>query len=439
MQLDIDASKLRSITVPDTGNKPPLKIRRTNAMRGAVKNALRKIKFLSRSARIFMFELTLIEGIEKHSGQPVKTLYLGEIWPSGFTPGKLYLKDESLERYANFKFIVDSVYSDYRIITNVKNVFGLHINRELNKYMGRTDLIFIDTEILFAHGLDKSQCLVIPPWVLLRLNLSDKWEDIFSAFSRNLRKRIRRVLSQGYQYITTHNQNHINYFYHEMYVPYTKARFGDAAFVYPEEIYRKIIEQGEILFLFRDGRLLLGSLNKFEEDRLLLICAAAASDFPTAKFKGASDAMDYFCFLSAYEKGYRVVDFLGSRPLLEDGAFRYKQKWGTHIDKFHRPLNDLYCKVLNLNNGVKAFLTNNPFIIKTQNSYRGRILIDTLVNIEEIQNCIKRYQTPGLEGIDIFCTAGIQEGIDETLNHSSEIKIYDISDSKHPEKDFCSL
>jgi len=438
--MDIDASNLRAATSPYNDHKPCNQTTWVETIRNFVKSTWSNIICLSRSARIFLFNVALIEGTEKHSGQPVKTLYVGETKLPAFRLGKCYSKSEAVEKYANFQFVMDSIYSDYTIIAQEKNVNGLNINRVLSRYEGQADMIFINAELLFTQRLDRSQYLAIPPWVPQKLILADQWEDVIKSFPKNTRKKLRRILKNEYQFYTAHTDNQFNYFYHAMYVPYTQTRFGNAAVIYPQDHIKQILRQGEILFLFRNDRVLLGSLIKYEHDRLLSICVAAADDLQPAMFKGAMEAMYYFCILSAFEKGCRVVDFLGSRPLLDHGAFRYKRKWGTYIDKFYRPVADIYFKTLHLNTGVKSFLAYNPFIMKTSKGFRGRILLNAPVSNRDIKSCAKRYQTKGLNGIDIFCTSGIQNGADKYLDaNAPEINVYDISNSPHPEHDFCKL
>ena len=186
---------------------------------------------------------------------------------------------------------------------------------------------------------------MLSQWVPLKLNIPDSWEDVIKSFPKNLQKKLNRILKQGYQYYIANTDNIFQYFYYAMYVPYTQARFGDAAILYSPGKFKKILQQGEILLLFRDNRVVLGTLNKYENERLLSICAASADNIQPEMFKGAAEAMDFFSILSAFEKGCNIVDFLGSRPLLDNGAFRYKRKWGAHLDKLYGPVR---CSFLNL-------------------------------------------------------------------------------------------
>ena len=437
MNIKIDANHLRTAISPYTHRKPDNQKARVKDIRHSFRSTWSNIKCLSRSVRIFLFDMVLVEGKEKHSGRPVKTLFVGETKKPAFGPGKFYLKSEAAEKYANFQFIINNIYSDYSIIAQ-KNVNGLSINRWLRKHETQADMVFIDAELFFARRLDRFQYLAIPQWVPLKLILADQWEDVIKSFRKNLRKKLKNVLKQGYQFCVAHTDNHFNYFYHAMYVPYTQTRFGKAAVIYPQDYLKKILKQGELLFLIQNDRILLGSLNKYDNDSLLVLFRIGAEDLQPEMFKGASEIMDYVCIISAFEKGFRLIDWMGNRPLMNDGGFRYKRKWGTFIDKFYRPLADIYFKILNLNAGVRSFLAHNPFIIKTPNGFRGRILLNAPAGDKEIKDCAKWYKTNGLEGIDIFCTTGIRDDIHRYVDdYAHDIKVYDISNSPYPERDLC--
>ncbi len=439
MNLDFDESKLHGGRSPVNDRKPNNNTTRDVAIRRLAKSTWCYIKYLSRSVRIFLFDVVLIEGTEKHSGQSLKTLYVGETKVPSFRWGKFYSKSEAIDRYDNFKFHIDNIYKDYNILLRNKNISGLRICRELSKYEGQADMVLIDTELLFVHMLEKERYLAIPEWVSLKLKIHDRWEDVIKCFHKNLREKINRILKQGYRYSADNTDSFFQYFYHEMYLPYTKSRFGDAASLLSADQIKNILQSGEILLVLQENLVLHGTLNKYDNDRVLLICNAPATDIQPGKFKGTAEAMVYFSLLSAYEKGCHEADFLGSRPLLDNGALRFKRKWGIYIEKFDMPLADICFRPLNLNAGVKSYLAHNPLIIKTPEGFRGRVLLDSPAGVKDIQKCINRYQIEGLIGIDFFCIAGINGNEKISDDKDFQIRVYDVSNSRNPERDFCEL
>ncbi len=435
MAMNIDMTIPGKASSPDrnTHQAPP-----SGDLRRSLINTWRNIKFLSRPLRIFLFDVVLIEGKEKYSGRRIKTLYIGETKPFSNKWGKLYTKFEAMLKVSTFQFIMDSIYSEYTKVSRAKNISGLDIHRVSQKYESQADMVFIDTESLFALPLKRSHYIVIPQLVSPRLKLADRWEAVLDSFSHKLNKKISRVLKYGYQFSPARSLHQFNYFYHSMYVPYTRKRFGKTATILSYDELKRFFDQGELFFLMRNDQVLLGTLKSFEQGCMLNICKAATGNSQPGMFKGASEAMDYYSILSAFEKGYRVVDFLWSRPFLNDGGLRYKLKWGAGIDKAHWPMTDIYFKPLRLNVGVKSFLAGNPFITKNREDFRGRVLLNTEASEMDIRNCLKYYQAKGLKGIDIFCAEGIRDGIGKKWeDRASGINIYDISASSHPHLDFC--
>ncbi len=212
MNLDINASKLRDIISPETDRKPRNQKSRKKILRRSVKNIWRYIKCLTRSVRIFLFDMVLVEGTEKHSGLSVKTLYVGEIKVPVVKFGKFYLKSETDEKYENFKFVMDSIYSDYTIIWQKENINGLSISHELKKCEAQADMVFIDAELLFVRMLERERYLAVPLWVPLKLNIPDRWEDVVESFPKRLRKELKRILKHDYQFSVATTDNHFQIF-----------------------------------------------------------------------------------------------------------------------------------------------------------------------------------------------------------------------------------
>ncbi len=84
-----------------------------------------------------------------------------------------------------------------------------------------------------------------------------------------------------------------------------------------------------------------------------------------------------------------------------------------------------------------SFLSN-PFIIKTPEGFRGRVLLATPASHKDMQ-IVRRYQTRGINGIDIFCALGINNDVKNVNDQYYPNKIYDISNLTHPLDEFCSF
>ena len=263
----------------------------------------------------------------------------------------MYSKPEFACRYAAYQFLTDTLYSEFEITNQEKNISVFKIERTIKEHERDVDLIISENNPFLSSVIKKQPYLIIPPCISQKLYLADTWDEFLNNFSKNMRKKLRRVLNGGYQYALSRSEAHFQHFYHRMYLPYAKKRFG-ALFVPDSSLAMKNgpTDNSEMLFLFQEGKLLLGLLQRYDQNKMMSVIAAPAENLTPASLNGAYTAMDYFSIMTAFEKGYRLVDFRESRPFLKNGAYMYKGKWGTSINAFKLPTNDFCFIICQFNN-----------------------------------------------------------------------------------------
>ena len=400
--------------------------------------AKRQAICLSRSIRIFFVDVSVIVGKEKVSGETIRTLYIGEPEKPRRSFGKFYSDSEAVEKHDNYLSLMESIYSNYQVVIQKKNVGSFQVNRWIRKFENQVDLIFIDVELLFSHLIDKSKYISLPQWVPQKLSIPDTWDAVLLKFRKSLRKKLRRVLRKEFRYIISNSEQHFHQFYSQMYVPYTNRRFGNLSVVYSHKtLMKQFYSGGHILFLLMEDKVILGQLLRQIRDRMAAIAWGASSNMNPSEMSGAFDVLTYYCILDAFERGCKQFDLLGSRPFLEDGIFQFKRKWGTFIDTFYEPLSNIYLKICNFGAGTTSYILNNPLITKRGDKFIGRILLTEKASSENVDRLIREYSTEGLHRIDVYCLKGIHKEINEyIIENGLHIKMYDLSNSKSPEQDF---
>jgi lipid II:glycine glycyltransferase (peptidoglycan interpeptide bridge formation enzyme) len=126
--------------------------------------------------------------------------------------------------------------------------------------------------------------------------------------------------------------------------------------------------------IIRDGEVVAAVLLHMADKRLAYVWVGVPESIQGDMFNGAFSALYYYTILYGYENGCREIDFLGTRPILNDGLFRYKRKWGTCIRISPVPRGDMLLKPLHLSIPVKSFFTNNFFITKDPRKNNFHIL-----------------------------------------------------------------
>jgi hypothetical protein len=136
-----------------------------------------------------------------------------------------------------------------------------------------------------------------------------------------------------------------------------------------------------------------------------------SSEHESTDSTGASDVLDYFTFEYAIREGCRSVDFGPSRPLLNDGVFRYKRKWEAQAQLPRIPSGDIVLRPLKFTRAVKSVLQNNFWITREQGKLVGYLLVEgQTLSAEELQR-IARNCGSGIDFIKLRSCFGFNSAI----------------------------
>ncbi len=103
--------------------------------------------------------------------------------------------------------------------------------------------------------------------------------------------------------------------------------------------------------------------------------------------------MYYFGIRYAFENDIGAVDFAGTRAFPGFGDFRFKRKWGAHVDDSFSP-SSMSIRPLNNNKNTLSFCERLPLIARCADGLEAVIVrqgdtvdIDTLRRVEKYYNC----------------------------------------------------
>jgi len=332
------------------------------------------------------------------------------------------------------------MYSKFEIIEEYRNINSLSIRSWVKKYGDIVDLIVADVELLFCKMLPRTEFIQIPQWIRQKFDVPDTWEVVLNSFRKSAKKELRRVLKYGFTHRITASQEDFRTFYHQMYVPYIKKRHGDEAIIVPETKFLRKCRNGQLMQLLRGEKVVFGVLLN-NVGHLSTEWLGAPDNIEPEMLKGASAALDYYIILYAYECGNYTIDFGPSRPLLNDGLFQYKRKWGTYVQDSRMPRGDILLKPLRFNAPIISFFVNNHFITRDRERLVGKILFNEhRLNVDDLEHIKKCYFIESLDHLKIFTLSGIEDDAREFAKiQSNKLKLFDLSDCLHPEEDFCRL
>lgn len=164
------------------------------------------------------------------------------------------------------------------------------------------------------------------------------WEQVRRNLSRRHRTRVNNFEAKfGLNCTISERLEDLTTFYHEMFVPYTIARFGNLAVIDSYEQIKGLFKGGFLMLITRNGERIAGVLCRADKHKLTYFRAGVINGDEEILDCGAMVAAYYYMVDYAVKNGLQELDALGSKPFLNDGVYRYKASWGAVAGVFdHR-------------------------------------------------------------------------------------------------------
>lgn len=266
-------------------------------------------------------------------------------------------------------------------------------------------MMVIEGDRCFSESMQKRGMLAVPEWVRFKLDISRSLDEILEGWTKRAGKdNLRKIKKHGFVCETAHNFQQLSEFYHQMYLPFIKSRYGSLALISTVGHMKGLLEQGTLLLLRNQSDYIAGNLI-YEGTPYPRAAFLAVKDGSTQYLRqGALSALYYHSIIWAKAKGYTLFDFGHCRSILSDGLFRYKRRWGMYIEKSGEKNRMLYLSLKNLTPEMSDFFAANPLVCECGRRLYGLIFCRsadelTPIHLERLRN---KYFIRGLEGLKII-------------------------------------
>ena len=205
-----------------------------------------------------------------------------------------------------------------------------------------------------------------------KIDTRNGWEGVRINLSRRNRTRVNDFETKyGLSSVLSDDPNDLSFFYHQMYSPYSLARFGKRAVIDTFQQIQALFEGSFLMFILRNGERIAGVLCRTEKRRLTYFRAGIVNGDEEMLECGAMTAVYYYMVDYAVKNGLHELDALGSKPFLNDGIYRYKASWGAAAE----PYEDKYVRTIHYICGnrpqeVACFFHALPTIVINNGSLR---------------------------------------------------------------------
>lgn len=279
--------------------------------------------------------------------------------------------------------IINTIYPDGHIINKIKRFHKNNLLLEADKISGGMDAVIIDCPFdWLRRKFSKSENMIfMPKWVnqknYLFTSFSDFKKTCTKSKNRTAYTDIKKIAKYSYDYIFTKDRKMLQFFYENMYLPYAKNRYKDAALIKSFGSIKESFEKGGLLFVRDKDRYLSGVVIKLVDHVMEGVSFGILNGDSGLIKSGALIALYHSYFKFAEKNGIKAIDFGLSRSFLHDGVLRYKAKWNAEIEFDKKKSSVFAIKFRNISPSLKRFLISNPFMAIEKNKLVGNIFVDS--------------------------------------------------------------
>ena len=324
----------------------------------------------------------LLRGTGKNPDGPVVVLYVG--------------------RCVNLRYIARILLGDYEVIERVdSNLFGFR--RHQRRLESSADMTVFDIGWPYHRRLrDRHRFLEVPDWVNMAVELEDEWDDVVRGFRHTARNNdLRLIRRNGYHAEASRDQAEIEHFYDHMYLPFVRGRYADDAVADPRRHVIRRARQGWLLKVLSGEELIVAGVVFPEDDVLYFLWMGFSGQCISEPPEGAVSALYYFGIRHAFDEGLSAVDFTGTRAFLNDGAFRFKRKWGPFVEDTFSP-SSILLRPANGSERAAKLCESMPVLARDGGELDLRCVVrDRRVDVDTFQRLEKDFACPGIGSITI--------------------------------------
>jgi hypothetical protein len=221
---------------------------------------------------------------------------------------------------------------------------------------------------------------------------------------RDIQRNIRQVQDANFTYRFSHSIADFDHFYHAMYLPTIKDRFGEAANVTAYEGLLKYgMNKGGLLLLMLEGQAVAGSLMYIQNRTCFMLVGGILNNDSDLVKQGVNTAFYWYGIQWAISEGARSINFGATNAWQSDGVFYAKRRWGAKVVSYLLEHSNFLFLANKISPEWRAQLNKTGFLTGVKDKYL-QVSIDSPsqpYTPSEIEKQKKQARNRGLDGIQI--------------------------------------
>lgn len=237
------------------------------------------------------------------------------------------------------------------------------------------------------------------------IDTSGSWEDVRSRLSKSKRQVSGKFAEKyGLDYRISKDPAEFDFFYHRMFAPHTRKRFGELSAIDSYDDLKQFFLKGLLLLITKGGEAVAGALCLVEDGTLVFRRTGVLDGDESLIESGAQLALYYFQLKYANEHHLRAVDTMMSASLLNDGVYMNKREWGAAVFPDDETPTWVYWFGAAPSEKMARFFEKNPIIVHGDTGLKGLIGAPDAADVTpaSLDELTRRYHAKGLHGFTIL-------------------------------------
>ncbi|MBI5307185.1 MAG: hypothetical protein HZB37_02305 [Planctomycetes bacterium] len=234
------------------------------------------------------------------------------------------------------------------------------------------------------------------------IDVSGTIEEIKKRFHQKKRQTANNILlKSGLTYRISRDLKDFDLFYHCMFLPLIKNKYGDISDVESYEEMKSFFSKGFLLLVFSGSQPVSGALCVVKGNALIFRRSGVLNGDTEYINIGAQHALYLFNIYHAKKLGLQSVDTMKSTSVMNDGVYRTKREWGAAVYPDDESKSWIYFFIPRYSEKIIEFFDRNPLIVHTKDGLCGLVgLKDNNMYVKENEKELyKRYYSPGLRNL----------------------------------------
>lgn len=276
--------------------------------------------------------------------------------------------------------------------------------------------------------LRKSYGFYIPDWLAGEFDFSTTKNQIKK--NKGVKNDVRIIRKYGLTYEISKDPQTFHYYYHHMYLPYIKNKYGEAAAMMGYDKLMKNPNRSELLLIKMNDEYVAAENHLYKGNHVKVWSLGVKDGNLDLLRYGVIGALYYFRYKHLHKKGFKRIDAGLTRAFIKDGALRYKKKWGMEV--INTKAGGFWLWLRKPSCGVKSFLKNNPFIFEQKGELHRAVFLKDIkeLNEDRLAELNHRHRVPGTSALHLFLFDSTQKDIStfdiqgETIHISSAQNLF---------------